>query len=1190
MTFDSIFAIISAVVALALFVFWIAFPIRRDRMLFAGKGLWMLVFSFCVIASIIGILYISTFRVSAESILTDGQQAAGGNRLWAIISQFADPGNLPSSKEKGAIVALICAFSGIICLSGLLVSSLVSIISRRTDQWRRGEIHYRFPFRNFVIIIGSNEQAATIIKDSLKKRGVRYVLIQTRKEVEKERHKLGLKLDEKEEKRVVFYAGERTSYEDIKKLHLHRAKEIFILGENMEFESEQDHDAFNINCLELISSYIGKRPRLRVGKKGAKLKCYVDLEYQSTYTVFKSMPIYSTLDKRVEFIPFNVHEIWAKKVLVHNYAVVPAGISGESKVYRYLPLEGEDGIQHDTDKTVHLIVVGMNKMGTALAMQAALLLHFPNFESDPSRKRRTTITFIDDQAVRESEFLMGRFSALFELARYRVISSPDKINGTDWTDPVRQGRYAHLGENFMDVQWEFIQGNVASSDVQKYMCSIAEDRSRITTIAVCFNNPQQSIATAVYLPEIILKRVYQVLVYQQNSFDLITKVSTGEKQWKRFAKLRPFGMVEGCYKGGQFDAETAKLTYYIYKNKSLPPFRDDIIRLVDRWWGEMSIVEKLSNVNASDSYKQKLRSMPDQEAVFSNEDVFKYHRFAEHNRWLTERLTFGFRPLDKAEREALSRKGTPKEREQEKRRLIAKYRAHLDICSNRDIEIYDPGTRKNETMILKSISALFDLQYWIICRKAYLGRRLFGKQSDVQEFLVKGMVNMGCFSIGRTPVTQAQWEMIMGKESNISGHRVISRRKRRYPVETVSWDDVQDFICILNDRTGLNFRLPTVPEWKLAASEKQVSRRGPVCSKHPNHPLKRTKKLGRHVNSRGLQDILGNVWEWTTTPCRAGDEIRRDDSAVVDEKEVMEPEKMRFKIDREKLFWYCGGSWRFGALESDIGQECWKRNWIRSFRSPDLGFRLVLPFGISRSVRLGDQDHMDDLEEERWDMIQELKFDEQSKKTVNSNLVTVFKWKGGQDSVPEPLFKIGRTPVTQFQWKLVMGELENNSVFRGDDLPVENVTFKDVQKFIKKLNRLTGGKFRLPTVKEWEYVARGGCFARDFEYAGSSDPKDVAWFFENARSTRPVKTKEPVNIAFGKGDDPETLKKYNVYDMCGNVWEWCSDWKGEGKNSRIVKGGSWKFDESYARIAYETDCIEEYKSDDLGFRLVADIL
>ena len=113
--------------------------------------------------------------------------------------------------------------------------------------------------------------------------------------------------------------------------------------------------------------------------------------------------------------------------------------------------------------------MGMNQMGTAFGMQAALLTHYPNFKRD--KKLRTTITFIDDQAIKEGEFLRGRFEALFSLCKYRNVKcGKDKLEYTTdrelegMIDPLETGPYSYLNEkdgNFMDIQWEFIEGNVA---------------------------------------------------------------------------------------------------------------------------------------------------------------------------------------------------------------------------------------------------------------------------------------------------------------------------------------------------------------------------------------------------------------------------------------------------------------------------------------------------------------------------------------------------------------------------------------------------------------------------------------------------------------------------------------------------------------------------------------------------------
>lgn len=124
-------------------------------------------------------------------------------------------------------------------------------------------------------------------------------------------------------------------------------------------------------------------------------------------------------------------------------------------------------------------------------------------------------------------------------------------------------------------------------------------------------------------------------------------------------------------------------------------------------------------------------------------------------------------------------------------------------------------------------------------------------------------------------------------------------------------------------------------------------------------------------------------------------------------------------------------------------------------------------------------------------------------------------------------FYMGETEVTQALWKAVMGN--NPSYFKGDNLPVERVSWTDCQEFIRKLNQLTGKNFRLPTEAEWEYAARGGNKSRGYKYSGSNYLDDVAWYEDHSGDkTHPVKSKKPNELG--------------IYDMSGNVFEWCSDW------------------------------------------------
>ncbi len=167
-------------------------------------------------------------------------------------------------------------------------------------------------------------------------------------------------------------------------------------------------------------------------------------------------------------------------------------------------------------------------------------------------------------------------------------------------------------------------------------------------------------------------------------------------------------------------------------------------------------------------------------------------------------------------------------------------------------------------------------------------------------------------------------------------------------------------------------------------------------------------------------------------------------------------------------------------------------------------------------------------------------------------------------------YYMGETQVTQALWQAVMGK--NPSWFPGNDQrPVECVSWNDCQDFIEQLNRITGEHFRLPTEAEWEFAARGGNESKGCRYAGSNDLDEVAWYDEECGkgSTHPVAGKQPNELG--------------LYDMSGNVYEWCADWYEEdyyqtspevdpqGPASvpfRVLRGGSWDGDAWFCRLSH----------------------
>jgi formylglycine-generating enzyme required for sulfatase activity len=168
--------------------------------------------------------------------------------------------------------------------------------------------------------------------------------------------------------------------------------------------------------------------------------------------------------------------------------------------------------------------------------------------------------------------------------------------------------------------------------------------------------------------------------------------------------------------------------------------------------------------------------------------------------------------------------------------------------------------------------------------------------------------------------------------------------------------------------------------------------------------------------------------------------------------------------------------------------------------------------------------------------------------------------------------------VTQALWKAVMGN--NPFYFEGPNRPVERVSWNDCQKFIKTLNKrlneeLRGMQFRLPRESEWEFAARGGNRSRGYAYSGCDDESELdqyAWYDKNNNhETHDVKTRKPNEL--------------ELYDMSGNVWEWCEDKYDSSSSARVLRGGSWFNFAQFCLVAYRSHYGPDSRDNSIGFRL-----
>lgn len=178
-------------------------------------------------------------------------------------------------------------------------------------------------------------------------------------------------------------------------------------------------------------------------------------------------------------------------------------------------------------------------------------------------------------------------------------------------------------------------------------------------------------------------------------------------------------------------------------------------------------------------------------------------------------------------------------------------------------------------------------------------------------------------------------------------------------------------------------------------------------------------------------------------------------------------------------------------------------------------------------------------------------------------------------------FYLGETEVSQKLWSAVMGNNPSQHTDTQCNLPVDNVSWYDCQAFIVQLNKLTGMSFRLPTEAEWEFAARGGNYGSNYRYrySGGNKLSNVAWTTDNkGNKTHEIKAKQPNELG--------------LYDMTGNVWEWCEDWYGsydpskpQTSKRKVLRGGGWLNEPKYFRVTFRELAFPECRNYCFGLRL-----
>jgi formylglycine-generating enzyme required for sulfatase activity len=442
------------------------------------------------------------------------------------------------------------------------------------------------------------------------------------------------------------------------------------------------------------------------------------------------------------------------------------------------------------------------------------------------------------------------------------------------------------------------------------------------------------------------------------------------------------------------------------------------------------------------------------------------------------------------------------------------------------------------------------------------------------------------FYLGKYEVTQAQWAAVMGDNPSFF-------KGDNMPVDSVSWNDCQEFLKRLNEMApGHDFRLPTEAEREYACRAGTTTKYWFGGDEVPLEPYAWTDTTSENrphpvgllqPNPWGLYDMHGNVWEWCS------DWHRGDYYSMSPTEDPRGPSAGEKKVMR-------GGSW---SNPGPYSRSAKRGYYDPTARSNNTGLRVASTAQESAAeapsvprpneALLSKESEIEIGSTARMDFV-----------LIRSGAFEMGSVDGESDEQPVHKveitvpFYLGKYEVTQAQWVAVMDS--NPSVFKGDDLPVDSVTWYDCQEFLKRLNEMAPGhNFRLPTEAEREYACRAGTTMR-YSFGDSEDGIErFAWVdTTSGNQPHPVGQLQP--------------NPWGLYDMHGNVWEWCSDWhRGDyyamspledpqgpdsqdpivvqGASKKVLRGGSWSNPGPYSRSANRGYYDPNAKHNNYGLRV-----
>ena len=568
------------------------------------------------------------------------------------------------------IASSVTYLFGVLIFNGMLIGVITNAIDHRVDDHRDGLIHYLKS--GHYVIMGYDEMVPSIIEEIFGKDKDAYILLLTAFDAKKIKERLKKSVAKTQLNQIVINYGQRTAKEYYNEIHLETANEIFIVGNR----TRSPHDAINVECVDSICSYLKETHSKH---KPKRITCvFEDID---TYAAFKTSEIFEEVrDLDIEFVPYNFYSGWAKQVfLSRSYKEKKDPLTP----IPYPSVYGK-GIGPNNNRFVHLVFVGTTNFAVSFAMEAAHLFHFPNFDEE-TKGPKTRFTFIELNADTEMALFKTRNRHLFEIQDpiFKDLSKKKCKFEAGISEQETKGPDKY---NFLDVEFEFIKGDVFSDEIQEQIEKWAVDKEgQYLSIFLSMADQRNNFIMGMNMPDAVYENEIPVFIRQDRSDNFVTnlrkadakdskkkefsyshvvngKVET-EKRHGRYAYIYPFGMDDMAYCTDENALKQAKLINYLYNNivdNRFPDVlvlnaiaKDTIWADAEKHWRKLSVANKWSNLYCAYSIPCKLASLRvmrglEPEDLSHDKDNLTYEEIeliarVEHNRWNVEKLLMGYR-------------------------------------------------------------------------------------------------------------------------------------------------------------------------------------------------------------------------------------------------------------------------------------------------------------------------------------------------------------------------------------------------------------------------------------------------------------------------------------------------------------------------------------------------------------------